>query len=267
MTSTTCARFDDRLASLMEGELAGEEQKAVEAHAATCARCGQLLADVRGIVRDAAALPELTPSRDLWDGIAARIQAPVVELEHRQARAVVGRGPSWRVAAAAAAVLVALTALTTWQLAVDPDDAAAPVERVAATAPASQPDASTDSVETAGTPSGDAVESTTSTPRTASTAAPVPVAVRNATTPTVTSLYDREIASLRNMLNSRRDELDTATVRVLEENLDIIDRAIEQSRQALARDPNSTFLTDHLNDALGRKVELLRTATLLQSSS
>jgi hypothetical protein len=56
-------------------------------------------------------------------------------------------------------------------------------------------------------------------------------------------------------------------VRVLEENLTVIDRAIEQSRQALERDPNSTFLTDHLNDALGRKVELLRTATLLQSSS
>jgi hypothetical protein len=165
-------------------------------------------------------------------------------------------------------VLVALTALTTWQLAVDSDDPAAPVERVAATAPASQPDASTDSVQTVGAPSGDAVERATSTPRTASPAATAPVtAVRNATTPTMTSLYDREIESLRNMLSSRRDELDTTTVRVLEENLTIIDRAIEQSRQALARDPNSTFLTDHLNDALGRKVELLRTATLLQSSS
>jgi hypothetical protein len=267
MTYMTCARFDDQLAALLEGELPGEERMAVEAHVATCARCGQLLADVRGIVRDAAVLPELTPSRDLWDGIAARIQAPVVELEHRQARGVVRRGPSWRLAAAAAAVLVALTALTTWQLAVDSDDPAAPVERVAATAPASQPDASTDSVEIASVP-GDAVRRTTSTPRTANPAAPAPVtAVRNATRPAVASLYDREIESLRTMLNSRRDQLDTATIRVLEENLTIIDRAIEQSRQALARDPNSTFLTDHLNDALGRKVELLRTATLLQSSS
>ena len=92
-------------------------------------------------------------------------------------------------------------------------------------------------------------------------------AVRNATTPNVTRVYDREIASLRRMLDTRRSELDTATVRVLEENLTIIDRAIDQSRQALARDPNSTFLVNHLNDALGRKVELLRTATLLQSSS
>lgn len=267
MTSMTCAQFDDQLAALMEGELPGEERKAVEAHATTCARCGQLLTELRGIVRDAAALPELTPSHDLWDGIEARIQAPVVELEHRQARGAGRRGPSWRVAAAAAAVLVALTALTTWQLAVDADDPLVPVERVAATGPASQLDASTDSVETVA-PSGDAVERATSTPRTANPAATAPAtAVRNATTPTVASLYDREIESLRNMLSSRRDELDTTTIRVLEENLTIIDRAIEQSRQALARDPNSTFLTDHLNDALGRKVELLRTATLLQSSS
>jgi hypothetical protein len=69
------------------------------------------------------------------------------------------------------------------------------------------------------------------------------------------------------MLATRRSELDTATVRVLEENLTIIDRAIDQSRQALVRDPNSTFLIDHLNSALGRKVELLRTATLIPSSS
>jgi hypothetical protein len=69
------------------------------------------------------------------------------------------------------------------------------------------------------------------------------------------------------MLESRRGELDTATVRVLEENLTIIDRAIDQSRQALATDPNSQFLVDHLNTSLGRKVQLLRTVTLLPASS
>jgi hypothetical protein len=92
-------------------------------------------------------------------------------------------------------------------------------------------------------------------------------AVRNATAIEAIGVYDREIGSLRDMLATRRSELDTATVRVLEENLTIIDRAIDQSRQALVRDPNSTFLIDHLNSALGRKVELLRTATLIPSSS
>jgi hypothetical protein len=265
----TCARFDDQLGSLMDGELPVTERTALEAHAATCARCGPLLADVRGIVREAAVLPELAPSRDLWEGIATRIEAPVVELEPRQAPAVVRRGISWRVAAAAAAVLVTLTALATWQLAVDADDRAVPVDRIAKTDSAPAVDRAPDSTIAETTQVVDAPErAITGTERTVSPVASPPVtAVRNAAAPSVTGVYDREIASLRRMLDTRRSELDTATVRVLEENLSIIDRAIEQSRQALERDPNSTFLTDHLNDALGRKVELLRTATLLQSSS
>jgi len=269
MRSMTCAQFDDRLGALMEGELSSAEQTAAEAHAAMCERCGPVLDDVRGIVRDAAALPELAPSRDLWDGIAARIEAPVVELERRQEPVVVRHGLSWRVAAAAAAVLVTSTALATWQVAGNRDDRAAPANRVAATAVAPvvddvphSPDTGTSRVV------AEPVQALSPRGRTTNPVATVPVtAVRNATTPNVTRVYDREIASLRRMLDTRRSELDTATVRVLEENLSIIDRAIDQSRQALARDPNSTFLVNHLNDALGRKVELLRTATLLQSSS
>ena len=272
MRTMTCARFDDRLGDFLEGELSTAERSAVEAHAGTCARCGSLLADVRGIVRGAAALPQLTPSRDLWEGIAARIEAPVVGLDARQAPVVVRRGLSWRGAAAAAAVLVAVTALATWQLAVDDAGPAAPAERVATTETAPSVDSApvpvssdTGAPSLAAAPERDAPTRLTPEPRSAAPGAAT--AVRNATTPNATSVYDREIASLRRMLETRRDELDTATVRVLEENLSIIDRAIEQSRQALVRDPNSTFLADHLNDALGRKVELLRTATLLQSSS
>ena len=126
MTTMTCERFDDQLQLLLDGELSSAERDAVEAHAASCSRCGPLLAEVRAIVRDAAALPELQPTRDLWDGIAARIEAPVVELEPRQAPVVVRRGLPWRVAAAAAAVLVAVTALATWQIAADSSTATVP---------------------------------------------------------------------------------------------------------------------------------------------
>lgn len=269
MMTMTCARFDDRFAALLEGDLSAAERTAVEAHAAACARCGALLADVRGIVRDAAALPELMPARDLWGDIAARIEAPVVELEPRQAPVVGRRGLSWRMASAAAAVLVAITALATWQIAETGDDPAGPTERVAAVAVPSAPTTTADATQPGDSPDVAPADTQTpirqETPRQAQSAPSTPV--RNATTPAVTSVYDREIASLRRMLDTRRGELDTATVRVLEENLSVIDRAIDQSREALARDPNSTFLADHLNDALGRKVELLRTATLLQSSS
>lgn len=267
MTTMTCERFDDRLQLLLEGELSSAERDAVEAHAAACSRCGPLLAEVRAIVRDAAALPELQPSRDLWDGIAARIEAPVVELEPRQAPVVVRRGLPWRVAAAAAAVLVAVTALATWQIAADSSTATVPQQRIA-TADTPQtivvPDTAPALTRVAPVP-----ETTTAAPRRRDQGTqPVQATpVRNAPEVALTELYDREIASLRRMLDTRRSELDTSTVRVLEDNLAIIDRAIEQSRQALERDPNSRFLMNHLNDALGRKVEILRTATLLQARS
>lgn len=273
MTTMTCEMFDERLAALLEGELPAAERAAVERHAEGCGRCGPLLADLRDIVRGAAALPALTPSRDLWPAIAGRIEAPVVALEHRQASAVVRRGPSWRVAAAAAAVLVAGTAITTWQLAGGGANATGPAERVATAdtprvfvpAPDSQPGIPATVVAAPADPRQ--LPPSTVADRGRATA-PAPVGVRNAgNSVDVTGLFDREIASLRRTLDTRRAELDTATVRVLEENLTIIDRAIEQSRQALARDPNSSFLVEHLNSALGRKVELLRTATLLPSSS
>jgi hypothetical protein len=75
--------------------------------------------------------------------------------------------------------------------------------------------------------------------------------------------YDREIARLRGVLELRRADLDPATVAIIEQNLRVIDRAIAQSRAALARDPRSGFLNERFIDALEKKVELLRTAALL----
>jgi hypothetical protein len=270
MIAMTCDRFEDRLSALMESDVTPAERQLLESHADACERCGPLLAEMRDLVRDAGMLPELQPSRDLWDGIAARIEAPVVELGSRQAPAGARRGPSWRLAAAAAAVLVALTAVTTWQLAGGDGSQAPRVATVAApdSAIPNEPGAGSDAPrvmvpEQDSNPAAEPVRAP---------AAPRPVvrdpAVMNVgAAESVTGVYDREIASLRRMLDTRRGEFDTATVRVLEENLTIIDRAIEQSRQALARDPNSQFLVDHLNISLGRKVQLLRTVTLLPASS
>ncbi|HSJ65992.1 MAG TPA: zf-HC2 domain-containing protein [Gemmatimonadaceae bacterium] len=274
MIALTCDRFEDRLSALMEGETAAAEREQLEAHASACSRCGPLLVELRAIVREAGDLPELLPSRDLWEGVAARIETPVVQIEPRQAPLVVRRGLSWRTAAAAAAVLVALTALATWRIAATGVDSQG-TERIAAaveppvTAPPSNPSAgTTPPVDTAPAPDrmAPAPRSLTARPRATTPAVSAP-AVRNAAADAATAVYDREIASLRSMLDTRRAELDSATVRVLEENLTIIDRAIAQSRQALAQDPNSTFLIDHLNSALGRKVQLLRTVTLIPASS
>ena len=79
--------------------------------------------------------------------------------------------------------------------------------------------------------------------------------------------YDEAIADLERTLEAGRQQLDPQTVRVLEENLLAIDRAIEQSRSALSRDPANNFLNAHLAAARKRKLALLRNATALTSKS
>lgn len=79
--------------------------------------------------------------------------------------------------------------------------------------------------------------------------------------------YDDAIADLERTLEAGRQQLDPQTVRVLEENLLAIDRAIEQSRSALSRDPANNFLNAHLAAARKRKLALLRDATALTSKS
>jgi hypothetical protein len=75
--------------------------------------------------------------------------------------------------------------------------------------------------------------------------------------------YDLAIADLERALEAGRSRLDPATVRILEENLAAIDRAIEQSRRALASDPEDTYLNRHLAEAQKRKLALLRRASAL----
>ncbi len=62
------------------------------------------------------------------------------------------------------------------------------------------------------------------------------------------------------VITERRDQLDPETVRVIEENLRLIDRAIAQAQQALAQDPASTYLNEHLIATMQQKLEFLRRA-------
>jgi hypothetical protein len=75
--------------------------------------------------------------------------------------------------------------------------------------------------------------------------------------------YDEAIADLEQALQAGRADLDPGTIKILETNLDAIDKAIDQSRQALAADPANVYLNNHLADARQRKLALLRRATAL----
>jgi anti-sigma factor RsiW len=81
--------------------------------------------------------------------------------------------------------------------------------------------------------------------------------------PSAIRSYDAAVSDLEQVLAQGRGRLDTATVRVLEQNLAIIDRAIADARRAVAADSANVYLNTHLAETMRRKVDLLRQAAAL----
>jgi hypothetical protein len=240
----TCDEYEELLPRHLEDELSVAELDAVERHLTTCRRCWALRDEVLDIARVASELPVLTPGRELWTGIAERIETPVIALDTGE-HAIPARPVSRRFQlAAAAAALVIGTAATSFAVArvmYAPD-------RMVAEAPVAPPQAA---LPVRGSPS------------VAGAGVRVVLASGPEQLGSAEAAYAREIAELRAALDRRRPGLDSATVAILERNLAIIDSAITQSKAALARNPNSALLTRQLDRALNKKVEVLRTAVLL----
>jgi anti-sigma factor RsiW len=273
----TCDGVADQLASYLDGELLAPARLELEAHAASCADCGALLADLDAIRREAAALPTLEPSRDLWTGIAARLDAPVVALdEARRARTAAARRTWVRPSIAAAALILVTAGVTHYFTRASFESGSVVADRSqpsrvalggspATSRPANdlQP-ASTDSlgsIEASATEGGSSRAATTTRDAIPSARLASAVPVMKETQP----VYDQEIGKLRAIVKERRSQLDPSTIAVLEQSIAVIDSAIAQSRAALAKDPASGFLATQLNHSLEKKVELLRTAALLPS--
>jgi hypothetical protein len=286
----TCDGFAAKLAEYLDGDLSESGRVAMSAHAAGCADCGAFLSELESIRMEAASLPLLEPSHDLWAGIAERIDARVLPLDApRSARAAVRR--TWAHPAIAAAALVIATAGIThvWtrsSLQSAPSTAAqiaaAPVvvkpspssgessaekmntmqEQVAAAARAAATGSEIAPEAIAARPSrGRTVSQPVAS--LASTSPAASPSARRIMSSEVEPVYDREIMKLRAIMRDRRSQLDPQTVAVLEQSIAVIDSAIAQSRAALAKDPASGFLATQLNHSLEKKVELLRTAALL----
>jgi hypothetical protein len=90
---------------------------------------------------------------------------------------------------------------------------------------------------------------------------PQPLPAGSASVRAVTRNYDAAVAELELVLERNRNQLDSTTVRVLEQNLAIIDRAINDARAALGQEPANPYLSRYLDQAMQKKVQLLRTAT------
>ena len=89
--------------------------------------------------------------------------------------------------------------------------------------------------------------------RGASDAAPQPVSFTDAR-------YDHAVADLLKVLGDAKGRLNPRTVAIIERNLQTIDRAIAEARQALERDPSDAFLASHLAEQRRVKLTLLRQA-------
>lgn len=170
-----------------------------------------------------AALPEdVAPERDLWPDIRAQLDAD--RMRSIAAAPATGRGrrlPVWTARVAAAAILVAGTALLTrW--------VSRPFDPVVAV-----------------------VDSSAIVPAVVPTVVPAVDGLAS---------YEHSAAELTVALEKRAARLDPATLEVLARSMRTIDNAIAEARAALARDPASPTVRGYVEAVYRQKIDFLRRA-------
>jgi tetratricopeptide (TPR) repeat protein len=219
--------WTDRLSAYLDDELSPADRTALEAHLAACPECTATLEELRAVVARAGALTPRPPSTDLWSGIEARVQSPATVLPMRERAARRFSFTLPQLIAASLAMMV-LSGSAVWV------------------------------IQHGG-------RATSLPPVAADTGAPsAPEHALHVALPD--PHYDEAVSDLEQALENGRAQLDPQTVKILEQNLDAIDRAIDQSRRALEQDPANIYLNNHLAEAKQRKLSLLRRATALAST-
>lgn len=207
------------LNDFVDGLLSAAEEERVGAHIAECVACRREVEGLQEIRSQLARIPaDAQPARDLWPQVAWRIGGGAEE----------GRNP-------AAAVRKSRPQVRAWQL-VAASVAVALFSGgsvwLLMTDRSSQPDPVAEVQRPA---------------------VAVPAGLEEAF-----GEYEKTVSSLETILEEGKDVLDPETVQLLEENLAIIDNAIDESREALSQDPGSGVLRRLLTENLLRKAALLR---------
>jgi hypothetical protein len=222
--------WTDQLSDFLDGELGAGAAAALEAHLRDCPDCTAVLNDLKRIVAQARTLPPRLPQADLWDGIRDRRPAQRVRVTFTLPQL-----------AAAAVVLMAVSGGLAWQISERADRPLQPAQLppIATAAPAATVWAEREAP-------GDRPA--------------VPVSLSDVQ-------YDAAVVDLEKALKSGRGRLDASTIAIVERNLQIIDQAIAQARDALAADPANGYLSSHLVEARRRKLDLLRRAAALTETN
>jgi hypothetical protein len=278
--------FVDRLSEYVDGDLAAAEVSALERHLEGCESCRAAVAELRMVVERARALPDTPVPTDQWTALRARLaqtpqdgaDEPAIEPAPARAHVIaIDSHPrwwqrpltiSWAQAAAAAVLLVVLAGGGAW---LTLRNAGAPQVHggssgpVAVNEPTSMQEPTSISPEQPGSvspePAGAAVDDPPQRGRR------VPAAPAGdgtlALAASMDPRYDATVADLQKLLATERGQLDSSTVRILEQNLAVIDRALSEARRAVAKDPANPYLRAHLASTMRRKVDLLRRATVI----
>lgn len=229
-------RWTDLLSDHLDGDLAASQRSALEAHLEMCEECRVTLEELRRVKAAARVLVGPSVPDDLWAGIASQIgttgasstrgpQARILSLPRRHSGFAKVR---WAVAAGIALLLVAAGAVYVLR-------------------PALFGGHATPTIAQGVVPGSLGPESTAAL----QLAAFDPVQVEG------------EISQLKRALDRGRGKLDPKTVRVLETNLNIIQKAAEDAKAALAKDPANRDLRDYFATSVGRKLAFMKRATQL----
>ncbi len=240
-----CERYSEWLSDAVDGTLDPANQAELDAHCRGCADCRELLSDLMEIRAAAATLDRLTPSPDMWNAIAAKIDPSAsaalplrrdrpasAALPLRRGRPSMAASPfgsakrasSWMQLAAAAALVTVLGAAAWFGLSTRP--------------------------------TGNGTESIAEIARATSE---LQLAEQH---------YLNAIAALEQLTVQRDTTLDPVIATDIAQSLKSIDRAIDDSRAALKADPRSFVAQTSLLEALRMKVALLQeTVSLMNARS
>jgi anti-sigma factor RsiW len=217
-----CEHCLTRVDEYVDGTLPAAERADVEQHLAACAACAALARDFRAIRAAAGGLDRHAPPAYAWTKLAAAL-----EIERERRLSYVGRifrsGSAWQPLATAALLLLLVGGMSWFVL--QQFSASRPTTQQAVAPAAADPDL-VQSVETE-----------------------LKLAEEH---------YQKAIAGLEQITRTGSAALDPQVAAVLQKNLEVIDQAIGESRQALQTQPTSEVAQESLFEALRNKVSLLQ---------